>query len=189
MKITTSNPHFSLARENLSPLFPSSLSGQLACCCRSQGTLHGASALVTTLLPEHPVPGAARSTIGHCKSSDFCADRSSEVCSGWSWREFVISRSGVQPSSPAPGKSRDCEAYQALPALRVAYTLRAVASASRSKPSRLSPGTRCPYTSTVVWIEAWPSCCWMNASDSPLWIKSELYVWRFDRLEPARRVV
>ena len=67
-----------------------------------QGALHGASALATTLLPEHPVLGAPRSTIAHPKSSGFCADRSSWVCSGGAWREFVISRSGVQLSPPAP---------------------------------------------------------------------------------------
>ncbi|MFQ5684326.1 MAG: hypothetical protein ACE5HC_13785, partial [Candidatus Binatia bacterium] len=50
-----------------------------------QGTLQGASSLATTLLPEHPVPGAPRSTIPQSKSSGFCADRSSGVCSGGAW--------------------------------------------------------------------------------------------------------
>ncbi len=95
VRVTTSNPYFSLAREKLSPLFPSSLSGQLACCCRSQGTLHGASAFATTLLPEHPVPGEPRSTIAHSKLSDSCADRSSGVCSVRSSDELRIRRSGV----------------------------------------------------------------------------------------------
>ncbi len=42
------------------------------------------SALATTLLPEHPVPGAPRSTIGHRKFSCSCVDSSSWVCSGCS---------------------------------------------------------------------------------------------------------
>ncbi len=37
VEITTSNPHFSLAWEKLSPWLPPSLSGQLACHCPSRG--------------------------------------------------------------------------------------------------------------------------------------------------------
>ncbi len=56
--VTTSNLLFTLARESYHPCFPFSLSRQLACYCPRQGTLQGTSALATTLLPEHPVPGA-----------------------------------------------------------------------------------------------------------------------------------
>ncbi len=45
------------------------------------GSLMEASAVATTLLPEHPVPGASRSTIGQSKPSGFCAYRSSESVS------------------------------------------------------------------------------------------------------------
>ncbi len=59
VKITTSNPHFSLAREKLSPLLPSSLSGQLACCCCSRGHSMGRQLLLphcyqNTPYQEHP---------------------------------------------------------------------------------------------------------------------------------------
>jgi len=68
--------------------------------------LQGASALATTLLPEHPTLGASRSTIAQSKLSGSCGERFSWVCSGGSVGEFVISRLGVQLSSPAPGKER-----------------------------------------------------------------------------------
>lgn len=69
--------------------------------------LQGASAPATTLLPEHPVTGASRSTIAQSKSSDSCADRSSWVCSDCSWDEFVISRSDVRILlGPAHGISK-----------------------------------------------------------------------------------
>ncbi len=58
-KITTSNPHFSPAWEKPSPLFPSSLSGQLACCCRPRGHSMGRQLLLprcyqNTPYQEHP---------------------------------------------------------------------------------------------------------------------------------------
>jgi len=43
----------------------------------------------------HAAPGASRSTIAHCKSSGFCGDRPSWVCSGGACGQFVISRSEV----------------------------------------------------------------------------------------------
>ncbi len=60
------------------------------------------SALATTLLPQHPTPGAPRSTIGQSKSSGFCADRSSWVCSVRSCGELRIRRSGVRITLGAP---------------------------------------------------------------------------------------
>ncbi len=68
--------------------------------------LHGASALATTLLPEHPVPGASRSTIAHSKFSGFCADRSSWLCSGGAWDELRIRRSEVRITLGAPSNHR-----------------------------------------------------------------------------------
>jgi len=59
-----------------------------------QGALHRASALATTLLPEHPVPEASRSTIAHSKFSVFCLDRSSWVCSDGCLEELRIGRIG-----------------------------------------------------------------------------------------------
>ncbi len=59
VKITTSNLHFSLTQGKLSPLFPSSLSRQLACCCRSRGHSMGRQRLLprcyqNTPHQEHP---------------------------------------------------------------------------------------------------------------------------------------
>ncbi len=63
------------------------------------------SALATTLLPEHAVPGASRSTIDQSKWSDSWGDRSSGVCSGGAWR----ATRGPHPSSGCPhNRMKDC---------------------------------------------------------------------------------
>ena len=104
VQITTSNLH-SLAREEYRPCFLKSLKAVGMLWPRSQ-TLQGASALATTLLPEHPVPGASRSTIAQSKFSDSCADRSSWVCSVRSSDELRIRRSDCARKCAHEGPKR-----------------------------------------------------------------------------------